>query len=78
MFELSAEWKAKLISQPETGMGYSIVSIVLRDGKRFDQVIVDSGYVTKIKGMHTIPFGNDDIDDIIVTHAKWDFRHEDN
>lgn len=76
MFALSGKWKTRLISQPETGMGYYIVSVILRDGTRFNQVIVDSGYVTRIRGMKTIPYDDDDIEDIIITHDKWDFRHE--
>lgn len=58
---------------PETGMDYQIVSIVLKDGKRFDQVVVVGGCITKIKGLEGIPFQNDSIKEIVVTHDKKNF-----
>ena len=73
MIELSKEWINQLINKPETGMGYQIVSIVLSDGTKYDQVVVDSGYITQIKGFEVIPFSEEDIQEIIVTHDKWDF-----
>ena len=73
MFPLSKKWYEKLSSQGETGMGYQIVSVVLTDGQRFDQVVVDSGYITKVRGRKDIPFSEEDIADITVTHDKWDF-----
>jgi hypothetical protein len=73
MIELSKEWINQLINIPETGMGYQIVSIVLSDGTKYDQVVVDSGYITQIKGFEVIPFSEEDIQEIIVTHDKWDF-----
>jgi hypothetical protein len=76
MIALSQKWAAQITSQPETGMGYQIVSVILRNGKRFDQVIVDSGYITRIRGFNEIPFTADEIQEMIVTHDKWDFRNE--
>jgi hypothetical protein len=32
----STKCKTELVSKPETGMGYQVVSVVLKDGKRFD------------------------------------------
>ena len=74
MFALSNRWIEQLVAQPETGPGYHVVSIVLNDGRRYDQVVVDSGYVTTIRGEQGIPFGECDITGIIVTHDKWDFH----
>lgn len=76
MIALSQKWADKLLSQPEAGMGFQVVSIMLYNGKRFDRVIVDSGYVTRIKGIEGIPFKEEDIADIIVTNDKWDFNKE--
>ena len=76
MIELSTAWTDHLMNQPETGMGYQIVSVVLRDGTRYDQVVVDSGYITQIRGLTRIPFSEEDIQEIIVTHDKWDFDAE--
>jgi len=73
MLALSSKWIEKLTSQPETGMGYHVVSVVLKDGKRFDQVVVDQGCITQIRHYPSIPFAEEDIKDIIVTHDKWNF-----
>jgi hypothetical protein len=54
-------------------MGYQIVSILLNDGRRFDQVVVTSGRIAEIKGMLSIPFSAEQIQDVVVTHDKWDF-----
>ena len=63
-------------SLPETGMGYVVASVILKDGKRYDQVVIDSGYITKIRGYATIEFEAGDIQEIIATHDKWDFSEE--
>ena len=76
MIKLTTEWINQLTIKPETGMGYQIVSIVLRDGTRYDQVVVDAGYITQIKGFTVIPFSEEYIQEIIVTHNKWDFDAE--
>lgn len=57
-------------------MGYQVVSVILKDGKRYDRVVIDSGFVTKIKDMDEIPFQETDTQQIIITHDKWDFNHE--
>jgi len=45
---LSKHWAPYLSSLPETGMGYQVVSVFLTDGHKFDQVVVDSGYITRV------------------------------
>jgi len=73
--KLSSKWGERLSNQPETGMGYWIVSVLLKDGRRYDRaIVVDSGHLTQIEGLETIPFVEDDILDFIVTHDKWNFR----
>jgi hypothetical protein len=59
--------------QPETDMGYWVVSAILKDGRRFDQVLINSGCVTQVRGHADIPFEESQIDRLIVTHEKWDF-----
>ena len=41
---------------PETGMGYHIVDIELKDGRVFKQVVIDSGFLTQILDVDPIPF----------------------
>jgi hypothetical protein len=73
MITLSKKWASELVSKPETGMGYQIVSIILKDGRKFDQVAVVEGHITEIRGRKDVPFAEDEIDHIILTHDKWDF-----
>ena len=73
MLQLSDKWGPGLVSQPETGMGYQVASIILKDGSRYDQALIEAGYVTRIRGLEDIPFSEDQIAEIIVTHDKWDF-----
>jgi hypothetical protein len=60
--------------QPETGMGYWVATAVLTDGRQYRQVLVNSGFITRVKGYEEIPFVEPEIDHFIVTHEKWDFR----
>jgi hypothetical protein len=74
MLALSDKWAKGLVSQPETGMGYQIATIVLHDGRQFEQAVIEGGYITKIRGQKSIPFAESDMAQIIITHDKWDFR----
>jgi len=74
MLQLSNKWGSSLVSKPETGMGYQIASVILKSGVRYDQVVIESGFITRIRKYKTIPFKEEDIAEIIVTHDKWDFN----
>ena len=76
MLTLSAKWAPGLLGQPETGMGYQVVSVTLNDGRRFDQVVVVEGRITEIRGRKDIPFTEAEISQIVVTHDKWNFTAE--
>jgi hypothetical protein len=76
MLKLSRKWADYLRSQPETGMGYQVVTIRTRQGSVYRQAIVDSGHVTRIRNLREIPFTEEDIEQIIVTHDKWDWKNE--
>lgn len=73
---LSAKWVSELANKPETGMGYQVVSVILLDGRRFDQVAVVEGTIAEIRGLDGIPFKEDQIAQIILTHDKWNFNAE--
>jgi len=73
MLQLSDKWGPVLVSQPETGLGYQVASIILKDGTRYDQVLIEAGYIARIRGLEEIPFGEDQIAEIIVTHDTWNF-----
>jgi hypothetical protein len=74
VLRLSERWREFLLSQPETGMGYQIVSVVLRNGRRYDCVVVVDGCIAEIRGDQEIPFGVGDIEEMIVTHDWWRSR----
>ena len=76
MILLTGKWAAGLAAKPETGMGYQVVSIRLKDGQKFDQVVVVQGQISGIRGRKDIPFSEDQIAEIEVTHDKWDFNRE--
>ena len=60
----------------ETGPGYQVVSVILRNGKRFDQVVASEGCVIHVRGHREIPFAPDDVASVAVNHAPWNFRGE--
>jgi hypothetical protein len=70
MLQLSKTWAPILLSQPETGMDYQIASILLRDGRRFDRVTIVGGMITNIAGNKDIPFQEEEIAEIKVTHER--------
>jgi hypothetical protein len=76
MLMLPQQWGDYLRSQPETGMGYQIVTITTKDGRNYPQAVIHSGCVTRVRGHDTIPFGVDDISSIQVTHEKWNWLAE--
>lgn len=68
--ELSDKWAPVLIRQPETGMGYQVTTVILKDGQQFSKVTIAGGIITCVAGYNDIPFREDDIDDIVVTHGN--------
>lgn len=70
MIQLSEKWAKQLTTQPETGMGYQVATVFLKDGRRFDQVMIVGGNITSVKKNPMIPFVEEDIDRIVVTHEK--------
>jgi hypothetical protein len=51
-------------------MGYQITTVILKDGRRFPNVTIAGGIVTKVAGHGDIPFKDEEIADIVVTHGK--------
>jgi hypothetical protein len=49
MIALSLKGATELASKLETGMGYQAVTIVPKDGGKFDQVAVGEGRITEIR-----------------------------
>jgi len=58
----------------ETGIGYQVVSVELKDGRSFDQVSASEGCIIEVRGYNEIPFGPDDMASVRVNHKRWNFR----
>ena len=58
----------------ETGIGYLVVSVELKDGRSFDQVATSEGYIVEVRGYKEIPFAPEDVVSVSVTHKRWNFR----
>jgi hypothetical protein len=75
-FLFSGKWLPTVQTLPETGMGYTVISVTLTDGRRFNQAIVDSGHLIRVRGLPDIPFSENDIAEIKATHDKWDLAEK--
>ena len=58
----------------ETGIGYQVVSVELKDGRSFNQVSASEGCIIEVRGCREIPFTADDIASVRVNHKRWNFR----
>jgi hypothetical protein len=67
------KWSAFLVSQPEAGMGYWTADVAVADGRVFRDVIINGGYVTKIRGRKDIPFEGTDVVKIEITGRRWNW-----
>ena len=68
---LSERWNLHCVDEPETGMGYQIATVTLKDGRRFPKtVIIDCGLVASVGGDTKIPFSESEIESIVVDHGK--------
>ncbi|MGD0546445.1 MAG: hypothetical protein ABR991_01290 [Terracidiphilus sp.] len=70
MVHLSDKWAKNLVSQPETGMGYQIVTVYLKDGRHFEKVTIVGGTLASVHGHSKVPFEEPDIEKIVVTHEQ--------
>jgi hypothetical protein len=58
----------------ETGIGYHVVSVTLKNGKHFDQVITSEGCVIQVRGHRDVPFSPEEVAAVDVNHKAWNFR----
>ena len=58
----------------ETGIGYQVVSVELKDGRYFDQVVASQGCIIEVRGYQEIPFAPDEVASVKVNHKHWNFR----
>jgi len=73
--ELPDRLREFLMHKPETGMGYQTGRVLLKDGRRFEDVLfVQGSWVTEVRGCEGVPFDPADIQSIEVTHSKWKWK----
>ena len=76
MKALPSHWASYLIARPEAAMGVQTGNVVLRDSRRFVDVVIDSGFITGIRGRPRgdIPFEGEDVTEIEITNNRWNWR----
>jgi hypothetical protein len=67
------ETATSLKREKETGLGYQIVSVVLKDGTRFEQVVASEGCIIAVRGFTEAPFEISEV--ATVNHRRWNFRN---
>jgi len=67
------KWATFLRGKPETGMGYWTGDVTVADGRVFTHVVIDGGYITKIRGRTDIPFEASDVVKIEITGRRWNW-----
>jgi hypothetical protein len=68
------EFVHQLKQDKETGLGYQVVSVTLKDGSLFEQVATSEGSVIQVRGYDEIPFSAEDVAAVRVNHKRWNFR----
>ena len=58
----------------ETGIGYQVIAVELKDGRRFDQVVASEGCIIEVRGYEQIPFAPEEVASVSVNHKRWNFR----
>ena len=71
---IPAEFADSLKQAEETGIGYRVISVKLRDGRCVEQVLASEGCIIEVRGHKDIPFGPDDVVSVRVNHRRWNFR----
>jgi hypothetical protein len=70
VLELSPQWVEFFRDKPETGMGYVVCSVQLKDGRTWDRVVIVGGVITSVNGNSVIPFSENEISKFVITHDK--------
>ena len=75
MLKLNDYWIKILSKLPETGMGYQVGRVTLKNGRVLNRVvIIQSSLIGEAEGSKKIDFSNDEIEKIEVTHEKFSHR----
>jgi hypothetical protein len=74
LIQFPLEFSTHLQEHKETGMGYHVVSVTLKSGKHFDQVVTSQGCVIQVRGHREVPFTPEEVASVDVNHKQWNFR----
>ena len=74
LFPVPQECLEHLRQAAETGVGYQVVSVELKNGRRFDQAVVSEGCIVEVRGYNEIPFSPAEVAWVSVNHKVWNFR----
>jgi hypothetical protein len=74
LIRMPPETVGELKEHNETGPGYQVVSVELKNGSRFDQVITSEGCIIAVRGCTEVPFEFDEVATVTVNHRRWNFR----
>jgi hypothetical protein len=74
LIPIPRELAEHLKRQSETGMGYQVVSVTLKNGQHFDQVVASEGFIIQVRGHKDVPFAPDEVAAVDVNHKRWNFR----
>ena len=74
LFPIPEECLDDLKQGTETGIGYQVVSVELRDGRCFNQVVVSECCIIEVRGYAEIPFAPHEVATVKVNHERWNFR----
>ncbi len=66
-----------LLDQPETTDDLHVVSVILKNGRVFEDVAISHcSLVAAVRGHSHVPFDAKDIAELRVTHRRWGFGQE--
>jgi hypothetical protein len=71
---LPSEFHGILKSEKQTGPGYQVVAVNLKDGRWFDQVVASEGCIIAVRGYSELPFQTDEVSSVMVNHKHWNFK----
>jgi hypothetical protein len=71
---IPSQLAAQVKDDKETGIGYRVISVQLKNGSTFDQVVLSEGHIVEVRGHSEIPFAAEDVAAVRVNHKWWNFR----
>ena len=63
-----------LKQEKETGIGYQVVSVKLKDGRCYEQAVASEGCIIQVRGYENVPFAPNELESVRVNHKRWNFR----